>query len=535
MGDQRCAACGGVLDRDAVFCGTCGARVMTLAAPSGPAAPPWPPVPTARQVPAAPPVPPVAPAADPQPVATGVPIASDLPAPHRAASTEAPAVRPVGAGPVEWSLGADVDDAVAPIGRRLLALLVDQVLAALVIGAGGLAVLPALRDGGADASLATILVPGMLAVLLAAGQWLAEAFAGCTVGSALLSISTVSVRTGRPAGLWAVLVRSVVQSLGSLLAGVGVYLVAASGAWDEGPEQRGWHDKAARTMVLRAAYLSGRRGRKDGAAGSTAAAASTASPAVGAPDAPSATATATTGAPVRVPGPGPTSGPPVPGGPATGSSTVVSAPVAAAPVAAADPGAEVVREPAVVVPTYSALTPPDPAPVPTALVPTAPVPVAAAPTPVLPDLGGTGAGDDLPDRTVPTVPLPGDLEHTRVGGWTPRAEATGAGSALRLLFDTGEQVDVRGPGLIGRRPDPGEGVWAHLVAVADPDQSVSKTHLAFWPDGEGLVVTDRGSTNGTVLIDPAGSRWVLPPEEPAVVAAGWSLVLGQRTVRVEAL
>jgi hypothetical protein len=138
-----------------------------------------------------------------------------------------------------------------------------------------------------------------------------------------------------------------------------------------------------------------------------------------------------------------------------------------------------------------------------------------------------------PDSTIPTLSLPGELEHTPVSGWA-RPEATGTGAALRLSFDTGERVDVTGPGLVGRHPAADDEEWVHLVAIDDPAQSVSKTHLAFWPEADRLVVTDRGSTNGTVMLDPSGVRWALLPGERVVVAAGWSLVLGQRTVRVEA-
>jgi uncharacterized RDD family membrane protein YckC len=348
---------------------------------------------------------------------------------------------------VAWSLGADVDDAVAPVGRRLLALLVDQAVAVLVVGAGVLLVLPGLRADGASAG--ALVLPVGAAAVLAVGQWVAEAFAGCTIGGALLGIRTVSARTGRPAGLRAVLVRSVVQACGGLLAGVGVYLVAASGAWDEAPEQRGWHDRAARTLVLRRAYL---RDRGAGAAG-----------------------------------PGP--------------------------------------------------TPPVVAPVPTPRV-TDPVPATAA-APVVPAAPPAG----LPDATIPTV-LPEGLERTHLRGDVPTPAPVRTGRGVRLSFDSGEVLDPAGPGLVGRRPvpppvpldpaEPGEERdWVHLVAVDDPAQSLSATHLAFWPEGDRLVVTDLGSTNGTVLVDPSGSRWALLPEERVVVVAGWSLVLGQRTVRVE--
>ncbi|MCG7286741.1 RDD family protein, partial [Cellulomonas sp. ACRRI] len=220
-----CAVCGAVLEPGAAFCGACGARVPAVSAPGAAASASAPTVGAVRREPSA-------------PARAGESLRAEPPGPGRGAAA-APG----------WSLGADVDDAVAPVWRRLVALLVDQALAVLVGSAGLLAVLPALRS---DGSVGALLVPGLLLLLLAAGQWFAEAFGGRTVGGALLGTRTVSARTGRAPGLWAVLVRSVVQALGVLLGGVGVYVVAGSGAWDEGPEQRGWHDKAAGTLVLRA-------------------------------------------------------------------------------------------------------------------------------------------------------------------------------------------------------------------------------------------------------------------------------------------
>jgi uncharacterized RDD family membrane protein YckC len=378
---SSCARCGAVLEAGAAFCGTCGAR----AAAAGVAAAPF---------------------------GGGVSHASPPAAPHEDAG---------------WSLGADVDDAVAPVWRRLVALLADQLLALVVGGGASLAVLPAVRDG----SVGALLVPGLVLLLLGAGQWIAEAVGGRTVGGALLGIRTVSVRTGRPAGLWAVLVRNVVQALGTVVAGIGVYVVAGSGAWDEGPEQRGWHDKAAGTLVLRARPVT----------------------------------------------------------PAAPAST-----------------------PAVLAPTI-------PAPVPGAQAPAAAAPVRDVP-------------DDLPDSTIPTAPGLGELEHTHVGRWAAGPETADA-TALALVLDTGERVPLTGPGLIGRRPVPGAETWAHLVRVDDPEQSVSSTHLEFWPAAGALDVLDRGSTNGTVLIDPAGKPWSLPPGQPARVAAGWTLVLGRRRIAVD--
>ena len=72
----------------------------------------------------------------------------------------------------------------------------------------------------------------------------------------------------------------------------------------------------------------------------------------------------------------------------------------------------------------------------------------------------------------------------------------------RVTFDTGETFVVEGLALVGRRPEPrpGEPV-RHLVPLPSEDMSLSKTHAQFQvaPDGA-LVVMDRGSTNGSVLI-----------------------------------
>ncbi|WP_147463631.1 FHA domain-containing protein [Cellulomonas triticagri] len=127
------------------------------------------------------------------------------------------------------------------------------------------------------------------------------------------------------------------------------------------------------------------------------------------------------------------------------------------------------------------------------------------------------------------MPVLGDLEHTRVAGWGTRADV----GPVVLVLASGEQVAVTGPGLIGRRPHAEGGPWSHVLAVVDPEQSVSSTHLAFRPVPGGLEVVDRGSTNGTVLVDPDGKPWTLVPAQPAHVTAGWTLVLGTYRIPVE--
>ena len=112
-----------------------------------------------------------------------------------------------------------------------------------------------------------------------------------------------------------------------------------------------------------------------------------------------------------------------------------------------------------------------------------------------------------------------ELEHTRLRGpGSDRAQTTG----LRLRFDTGEQIDVTGDGLVGRNPGP-EPSADHVVAIDDPERSISKVHLAFGLEADGrLWVMDRGSTNGTVVVGPDGRSAALVAGSRATVAPGGS-------------
>ncbi|WP_191907851.1 RDD family protein [Nocardioides cynanchi] len=119
------------------------------------------------------------------------------------------------------------------------------------------------------------------------------------------------------------------------------------------------------------------------------------------------------------------------------------------------------------------------------------------------------------------------------GGTTATPEASPAPSAWGLVFDTGERVRVESVVLIGRRPEPREGEQgARLVGLPSTDMSVSKTHaqVALAPDGT-LVVTDRGSTNGSVLRRQGVARR-LTAGRPATLLDGDVVNLGDRTMTV---
>jgi hypothetical protein len=114
-----------------------------------------------------------------------------------------------------------------------------------------------------------------------------------------------------------------------------------------------------------------------------------------------------------------------------------------------------------------------------------------------------------------------------------RAEPAGPPARWQVAFDTGEQFEVRGLTLVGRRPEPrpGEPV-KRLVTLPSDDMSLSKTHAQFQvvPDGA-LVVMDRGSTNGSILIR-AGVAKRLGAGKPATLRDGDRVRFGDREMGV---
>jgi uncharacterized RDD family membrane protein YckC len=119
---------------------------------------------------------------------------------------------------------------------------------------------------------------------------------------------------------------------------------------------------------------------------------------------------------------------------------------------------------------------------------------------------------------VPSGPPPGPPSAAPVG-WV-------------LTFDTGQRVVVDGPLLVGRRPEARAGESVRLVALPSADLSLSKTHaqVTVAPDGA-LVVVDRGSTNGSLIIRQGTAR-PLSGGKPATLLEGDVVRLGDRSMQV---
>jgi hypothetical protein len=157
---------------------------------------------------------------------------------------------------------------------------------------------------------------------------------------------------------------------------------------------------------------------------------------------------------------------------------------------------------------------PEPAPPPFAAPRTPPPPPAAPPV-------ATPAAPPPPQSPMPSSPPPSSPPPApTVGRW-------------RVSFDTGETFVVEGLALVGRRPEPRQGEPVqHLVPLRSSDMSLSKTHAQFQvvPDGA-LVVMDRGSTNGSVLVRQ-GIAKALSPGRPSTLVEGDKVRFGDREMTV---
>ena len=116
-----------------------------------------------------------------------------------------------------------------------------------------------------------------------------------------------------------------------------------------------------------------------------------------------------------------------------------------------------------------------------------------------------------------------DIEATRI------VSANGGGDRFVLQFSTGESVTVSGAGLIGRNPaaQPGEYV-DQLVSIFDVGKSVSKTHLEFGQEGGRFWVSDRYSTNGSVVRQPEAEPRRCEPGRRYFVVRGTRIDVGEQ-------
>lgn len=109
----------------------------------------------------------------------------------------------------------------------------------------------------------------------------------------------------------------------------------------------------------------------------------------------------------------------------------------------------------------------------------------------------------------------------------PRLMARPALAVLRA--SDGSTAEVDRAVLLGRAPSAhlSSARAPRLMTVPSPSHDISRTHVEIAPEDWQIVVTDLGSTNGTVLVRPgSGEHQQLPPGEPVPAPLQSLLELG---------
>jgi len=171
----------------------------------------------------------------------------------------------------------------------------------------------------------------------------------------------------------------------------------------------------------------------------------------------------------------------------------------------------------------------------------APPPAGAPATPPPPPWGTPPAPptDDHDGLTRAGAPVPEMNSRPGIPG-QPEAPKVTAFPVARLEFSSGDRVDVDRVVLVGRAPEAGRFTQSEqplLVTVPSPHQEISSTHCEIRPgtgvDHGAAVVTDLGSTNGTVLVQPGLGPEDLRPGVPVQLIPGAVIDLGDGlTIRV---
>ena len=138
--------------------------------------------------------------------------------------------------------------------------------------------------------------------------------------------------------------------------------------------------------------------------------------------------------------------------------------------------------------------------------------------------------DDLDGPTLTGTPPPPPFPPPGIPGQEPAPDVTHV--VAQLVISSGQTVDVDRVTIIGRAPvaPEGSGAEPRLVTVPSAHYEISSTHIEVRPgvgaDHGTAVITDLGSTNGTVVVLPGLGPQDLAPGEPVQLLPGALIDIG---------
>jgi hypothetical protein len=123
------------------------------------------------------------------------------------------------------------------------------------------------------------------------------------------------------------------------------------------------------------------------------------------------------------------------------------------------------------------------------------------------------------------APAPAAAAPVPVAATAPPSPVV-ANATFVVAFSTGQRLVVDGPVVVGRRPEQAAAeAGSAAFAVTDPERSTSRAHAAFAVVDGQLVVSDKGSGNGTV-VHRAGVEIECVEGRPVALRPGDELELG---------
>jgi pSer/pThr/pTyr-binding forkhead associated (FHA) protein len=84
--------------------------------------------------------------------------------------------------------------------------------------------------------------------------------------------------------------------------------------------------------------------------------------------------------------------------------------------------------------------------------------------------------------------------------------------------------------VVGRSPQLIPGDPALAIKVYSPNHDVSRTHMRIDPRGDGWLVSDLNSTNGTLVRRPGEATVIATEGAPVVAGIGTLIALGDNVV-----
>ncbi|MEZ5307027.1 MAG: protein kinase [Pyrinomonadaceae bacterium] len=108
---------------------------------------------------------------------------------------------------------------------------------------------------------------------------------------------------------------------------------------------------------------------------------------------------------------------------------------------------------------------------------------------------------------------------------TAKLMVEGTGDLNVPTFDLGKKEN-----LVGRR-DPMSNIFPEVdLSKFDPQTKVSRKHARIWREGDGFMVEDLGSSNGTLLLHGTDQTMRLSPHQPQMLRNGDRIQLGDTTL-----